>query len=116
MRFLFHINFLIKRIAIIKIVIINVINDSRDALFLSISNFLTCILAGFVVFIYMGALANATNIAIENVVQGGQGLVYIVYPYAATTIEGGPIWAIMFFIMMLALGMGTKFLSNKTIF
>ena len=95
---------------------INVINDSRDAFFLSISNFLTCILAGFVVFIYMGALANSTNIAIENVVQGGQGLVYIVYPYAATTIEGGPIWAIMFFIMMLALGMGTNFLSNKTIF
>jgi SNF family Na+-dependent transporter len=71
---------------------------------LSISNFLTCLLAGFVVFTYMGALSKQTNLGIENVIQGGQGLVYIVYPYAATTLSGGPIWAFMFFLMMVTLG------------
>ena len=34
----------------------------------------------------------------------GQGLAYVVYPYAATTIVGGPFWAILFFIMMILLG------------
>jgi hypothetical protein len=72
---------------------------------LSISNFLTCILAGFVVFTYMGVLSKTTNVAIDKVVQSGQGLVYIVYPYAATTIGAAPLWAIMFFVMMIALGM-----------
>jgi len=34
-------------------------------------------------------------------------LVYVVYPFAATTLSVAPLWAIMFFVMMLALGMGT---------
>ena len=43
----------------------------------------------------------------EKVVQSGQGLVYVVYPFAATTLKAAPVWAIMFFVMMLCLGMGT---------
>ena len=43
----------------------------------------------------------------DKVVQSGQGLVYVVYPFAATTLAAPPVWAIMFFVMMLALGMGT---------
>lgn len=74
-----------------------------DAFMLSISNFLTCLLAGFVVFTYMGVLAKTTNMEIQNVVQSGQGLVYIVYPFAATTISASPLWAVMFFVMMIGL-------------
>lgn len=79
----------------------------RDALILSVSNFLTCLLAGFVVFAYMGSLSFTTGLTMDKVVQSGQGLVYVVYPFAATTLAAPPVWAIMFFVMMLALGMGT---------
>lgn len=86
-----------------------------DAFFLSISNFLTCILAGFVVFAYMGALSYESGLEIDKVVQSGQGLVYVVYPYAATTLDAAPVWAVMFFIMMLALGMGTIMAAVQTL-
>lgn len=82
---------------------------------LSITNFLTCLLAGFVVFAYLGALSKQINISIDKVIQGGQGLVYIVYPYAATTISGGPIWAVMFFAMIITLGMGSMMGSVETL-
>lgn len=82
---------------------------------MSTSNFLTCILAGFVVFAYMGSLSKTTGLKMEDVVQSGQGLVYVVYPFAATTLGAAPLWAIMFFIMMLALGMGTMMASVETL-
>jgi SNF family Na+-dependent transporter len=55
----------------------------------------------------MGFLAEETGLEITKVVQEGQGLVFVVYPYAVNTIPVGPIWSVMFFVMMLALGMGT---------
>lgn len=63
----------------------------------------------------MGVLAKNSNTPIEKVVQGGQGLVYIVYPYAVTTIGVAPLWSIMFFVMMLALGMGSMMASVATL-
>ena len=39
-------------------------NNFRDTLVLSLSNFLTCILAGFVVFAYMGFLSKTTGLSI----------------------------------------------------
>lgn len=81
-------------------------NILRDTLILSVSNFLTCLLAGFVVFAYMGALSKATGLTMDKVAQSGQGLVYVVFPYAVTTIPVAPLWSVMFFIMMLALGIG----------
>lgn len=38
-----------------------------------------------------------------------------VYPYAATTLDGAPVWAVMFFIMMIALGMGTIMAAIQTL-
>lgn len=63
----------------------------------------------------MGSLSKTTGLSMDKVVQSGQGLVYVVYPFAATTISGSGVWAIMFFIMMLALGMGTMMASVETL-
>jgi hypothetical protein len=65
-----------------------------------VANFLTCILAGFVVFSYMGSLSHTTGLAMDKVVQSGPGLIYVVYPFAVTTISGSVLWSIMFFLMM----------------
>ena len=73
----------------------------------SVANALTSIFAGFVVFAYMGYLSKITGQSIDRVIQSGQGLSFIVYPYAVTTLPAAPVWAILFFVMMLLLGMDT---------
>lgn len=90
-------------------------NILRDTIVLSISNFLTCILAGFVVFSYMGYLSKVTGLDIDKVVQAGQGLTFVVYPYAVTTIPPAPLWSVFFFVMILSLGMGTMMASVETL-
>jgi hypothetical protein len=58
-------------------------------------------------------LAHTTGQEINQVIQPGQGLSFIVYPYAVTTIKGAPFWSIIFFVMMLLLGLDT--MVNKNI-
>jgi solute carrier family 6 GABA transporter-like protein 6/8/11/12/13 len=55
----------------------------------------------------MGYLSHVTGLAVDKVVQQGQGLAFIVYPYAVTTIPASPLWAILFFIMIFILGIDT---------
>lgn len=56
-----------------------------------------------------------TGLPMELVVQEGPGLVYVVYPYAATKLAAPPVWSCMFFIMMLCLGMGTMVFKTYSI-
>lgn len=86
-----------------------------DAIMVSIANALTSIFAGFVVFAYMGYLSKITGQSIDRVIQSGQGLSFIVYPYAVTTLPAAPVWAILFFIMMLLLGMDTMVIETLLI-
>lgn len=53
----------------------------------------------------MGYLSEVTGQNIEDVVEAGQGLAFVVYPYAVTTIGGAPVWSCMFFFMMVLLGL-----------
>ncbi len=90
-------------------------NILRDAILVSFSNCVTSFFAGLVVFSYMGYLSYLTGQNIDNIVQAGQGLAYVVYPFAVTTLSGSHFWAILFFIMMLVLGLDTMMASVETI-
>lgn len=79
-------------------------NALRDAIIIPLANCITSFFAGFVIFAYMGYLSHVTGQDIDNIIQAGQGLAYVVYPYAVTTIPAAPVWAIMFFFMMVLLG------------
>ena len=68
---------------------------------MSLSNCLTSVFAGFVIFSYMGSLAFYTNQSMSTILQAGQGLAYVVYPFAVTTLKGSKFWAFLFFLMML---------------
>ena len=64
----------------------------------------TSFLAGFAVFGIIGFIAKVTKSGVNNVVAGGPGLAFITYPEAASNLPVGPIWAILFFLMLFTLG------------
>ncbi|CAF1181269.1 unnamed protein product [Adineta steineri] len=80
-----------------------------------LANILTSIFAGFVIFAYLGYLSYITGQDVENVVSEGPGLAFIVYPYAVTTLPAAPLWSILFFLMLILLGLDSMFASVETI-
>ena len=47
---------------------------------------MTSVIAGIVIFSILGALSKATGVPLDQVVQGGQGLAFIAYPTALSTL------------------------------
>jgi len=90
-------------------------NTLRDALFVATANCLTSFYSGFVVFSFIGFMAHSTGKAIEDVIVSGPGLAFVVYPEAVSRLPLPHLWAAMFFLMLLALGLGTQFSIMETI-
>lgn len=82
---------------------------NRDAILTSVVNCLTSLLAGFVIFSVLGYMAHVLNKDIENVATGGPGLVFTVYPEALATMSGSSVWSVMFFLMLITLGLDSTF-------
>uniref|UniRef100_A0A665X990 Transporter n=1 Tax=Echeneis naucrates TaxID=173247 RepID=A0A665X990_ECHNA len=79
-------------------------NCYRDALLTSTVNCITSFLSGFAIFSVLGYMAFKHGVNIEDVATEGAGLVFIIYPEAISTLPGSTFWAIVFFIMLLTLG------------
>jgi len=84
-------------------------NCYRDAVITCVVNTLTCLMAGVVTFSILGNIAEMTQSDIESVVSSGPGLVFITYPQVVLQLPGAPIWAILFFFMLLILGIDSEF-------
>ncbi|XP_077290278.1 serotonin transporter [Arctopsyche grandis] len=84
-------------------------NCYRDAILTSSINCLTSFLAGFVIFSVLGYMAHVQNKKIEEVGLEGPGLVFIVYPEAIATMSGSVFWSIIFFLMLITLGLDSTF-------
>ncbi|XP_069824557.1 sodium-dependent noradrenaline transporter isoform X1 [Dendropsophus ebraccatus] len=79
-------------------------NCYRDALLTSTVNCVTSFISGFAIFSILGYMAQKNNVKIEDVATEGPGLVFIIYPEAISTLRGSTVWAIVFFIMLITLG------------
>uniref|UniRef100_A0A8C8IBD8 Transporter n=1 Tax=Oncorhynchus tshawytscha TaxID=74940 RepID=A0A8C8IBD8_ONCTS len=84
-------------------------NILKDTLAISITNSLTSILAGFVIFSAFGYMSHLQNIPVSELAVDGPGLVFVVYPQAFATMSVAPLWAILFFFMLLCLGLDSQF-------
>ncbi|XP_033254385.1 sodium-dependent serotonin transporter-like [Drosophila miranda] len=84
-------------------------NCYRDALITSTINCLTSFLAGFVIFSVLGYMAYVQKTSIDKVGLEGPGLVFIVYPEAIATMSGSVFWSIIFFLMLITLGLDSTF-------
>nr|AGY96958.1 high-affinity octopamine transporter protein 2A [Limulus polyphemus] len=80
-------------------------NCYRDCLLTTGANSFTSFYSGFVIFVYLGYMAEKQGVPINKVASEGHGLVFQVYPEAIATLPGAPFWAVLFFFMLLTLGL-----------
>ncbi|KAB0389170.1 hypothetical protein E2I00_006437 [Balaenoptera physalus] len=83
-------------------------NCYRDALLTSTINCVTSFISGFAIFSILGYMAHEHKVNIEDVATEGAGLVFILYPEAISTLSGSTFWAVVFFVMLLALGIDSS--------
>lgn len=79
-------------------------NCYRDAIITTSVNSLTSFSSGFVVFSFLGYMAQKHSVPIGDVAKDGPGLIFIIYPEALATLPLSSVWAVVFFTMLLALG------------
>lgn len=87
----------------------------RDTIAVLMIDFLTSVVAGFVMFSYIGKVSTDLNVSIYEVATSGPTLAFIVYPYAVTKMSLSPLWSILFFLMLLTLGLDTQFVIVQTV-
>ncbi|XP_052128941.1 sodium-dependent dopamine transporter [Frankliniella occidentalis] len=90
-------------------------NVYKDALLTSFINSATSFVSGFVIFSVLGYMSLVSGRNIEDVATEGPGLVFIVYPAAISTMPGSIFWALIFFMMLLTLGLDSSFGGSEAI-
>lgn len=88
----------------------------RDSMIVSIFDTSTSVLAGCAMFSVLGYLSKQMDVPIDEVAREGIGLAFIAYPSAIATMEFWPhLWAILFFFMLLLLGLSSQFAGMETV-
>ncbi|KAI9563896.1 hypothetical protein GHT06_011364 [Daphnia sinensis] len=87
----------------------------RDTLIISLTDAITCILAGICVFGTLGNLAFEQGKSVDEVVSSGPGLVFVAYPAALSKMPFPQVWSVIFFSMLLCLGIDSQFATVEVI-
>uniref|UniRef100_A0A8C9YTB8 Transporter n=1 Tax=Sander lucioperca TaxID=283035 RepID=A0A8C9YTB8_SANLU len=101
---------LLTRLALISRFDILVLVSSLDALITSSVNCLTSFLSGFVIFTVLGYIAEMRHLDVDAVAKdAGPSLLFIVYAEAIANMPGATFFAIIFFLMIIMLGLDSTF-------
>lgn len=76
---------------------------------------MTSIFGGFVIFSYLGYMAGQLKTDVSKVAADGPGLVFVIYPAAMNQLPGAPFWSVIFFFMLITLGLDSQFAMVETV-
>ncbi len=72
-------------------------------------NTFTSFYASIIIFSVLGFMAHAKEVTVDQVVKGGPGLAFLVFPEVVLQLDPNWLWSILFFTMLLALGFDSQF-------
>ncbi|XP_029318283.1 sodium- and chloride-dependent GABA transporter 2-like isoform X1 [Cottoperca gobio] len=90
-------------------------NCYKDCLALCFLNSGTSFVAGFAIFSILGFMSFEQNVPISEVAESGPGLAFIAYPRAVSMMPFSPLWAALFFIMIVFLGLDSQFVCVESL-
>uniref|UniRef100_UPI00358F631E sodium- and chloride-dependent GABA transporter 3-like isoform X5 n=1 Tax=Myxine glutinosa TaxID=7769 RepID=UPI00358F631E len=90
-------------------------NCYKDCVFLCCLSSATSFFAGFAIFSVLGFMAFEQGVPISEVAVSGPGLAFIAYPKAVSMMPLAPLWASLFFLMLLFLGLDSEFVCMETL-
>ena len=71
-------------------------------------NYISSIASGAVIFMYLGYMSEVADKSITEVAKEGSSLVFIVYPEAISILPIPQFWSIIFFLMLITLGLDSS--------
>ncbi len=93
---------------------------NNNAAIIGIADFATSFIGGIAIFATLGGMAHVASqagqpIPVNEVIKGGPGLAFVAFPYALAQLPGAAWWSLIFFFMLVTLGIDSAFSITESV-